>query len=1258
MDIQTLLINLQKHIVHAKKDAQENPWEVDDLLASIVVYIFPFYDDLCKDKKHKYYVKFETLLSAINPFIYGHKERLSQFNRDALYKAIREEWCNTLDNPFSLIQPISILFESIDSDYLVHLKPNTFSGLLVLPYDGASGEYGTMAYCPPDPNAPVKEPRQRKEKRMTTLCEKETYTQAIEEIKKCFEELGQTRKRNPSCYRHDIFENWNLMNLDTYPQYAWQWNFTNDEYQKIKELLKNQHDILLQIVRKSEGITVDDKICCKLLQLYVSEWYKREYNGNDKTGNALHAIKINDQEAPKLICTQLGVTDEYVYWSDIDESGGPLGQREWLGTIYVDGGLPLNYLKDSSNLRKAIENVIAQKDDKLEEKVQLFGESYGSRGPIYQSYGARLLPPYDEDASIYDFIQEWIVNGSLDIPEYEQLKNKLVNGGENRRKELLSEKFEVRYTVYKTAKCFQLIPQLYLKKNADTANYAISKDRLDEWKVQPQNNRFVVQIKNENGGEVWKKQFDKCLAGYYITFPKKDRFDLKIDKHLCLSKWAVRIDGQRITDKALSNDLQENGYVKMYSKDGFSWYSQWSSDYKHFAVLYDKSRVNEEFETFDDIFGWVQIKDSLKLTIDNKEIIFYNKAGDLYVEPECKPLNRYFNGRDVEGEQMSLIYCDEKTAFRVFYSKDGTDINKKDISKEVSYRFRYGSSGDFLQLGSIDHCGYLEINVTYEKINKEKTIRCFAISKDAQIYPYNDGKSVRIDFRNFGGLTVYFKNGESLEKLTSDYKKYWVFSDNDYHHPEAAYQITDGNVKFELSCYKPINATIVKKKSNGSIFDVGSNNAHLRMPLLVLDKIVVQQLKAKQSEKDNDTTEQDRIIEIDKIRFRSYAFNALIDHNYRDNNLLPDTYLDFQTFTHTGDNLDDIDLSGLSFVFVPTNHPLNYQTLSLNKDLSRFGIDSQEEGIVVQCIDEYEIPKILLKPIYIPKNGNDLNLNLNEEQRRNKRNERINKYHDKYEQSKPDYNDALAYFEVAVRTGMYFGIFDALLGMIRHLVCPGYSTKMKRSDKVAKHLAQFYKCYRDKCDKQFDSPNYGALWRLADEFMFDWCLIPREIWLELFGERNEKPVELLRNKSCRCKGYFDFVKDNYWTFNKIKTKNIDKEKELIKWLKKTAKKLNITTINGDENSEELILKIKTKIENKANFDKQCQEYKDELSTKCSENESFNIILRTISGKYGKDNNSKDQASFWKLDLSKKIQVLKAIADMDGETISRYIQVEQ
>ena len=1096
MDIQTIWMNLQKHIVHTKKDAQENLWVIDELLATIVVYIYPFMDIVVKDKNVEISNKFSSLIEVLQPFVKKHKKRLSQFNQDALYQAILEEWVREIEYPFSLICPISPLFESIDSDNRVHLKTITFNGLLNRPFDGVLGEYGTMEYCPPVPNVTVKEPRQRKEKRMTMPCDDETYTEAIKEIKECFEALGRTRKNNPSCYRYDIFSKRELADWKS-PQYAWQWNFTVEEYgKKIKELLKHHSKVLQQIIKKREKVNNEEKVCCKLLQLYVSEWYKREFNGNDSQGNAYSSIGLdNIPNISEKICKQLlgGDYKQLVFHDNADNTG----DGRYTDTIYVDGGLPLNYLlkKENTAFRKTIEDIIESNYEGAEFGADNLGNLCNNQ-VINQSYKAKNQPSLDEEASIYDFIQAFVINGNLLIDGFEEF-TKLIQEANNNQ---LQKKIDVRYKVFKTPNCFQLIPQLFFRKEPNDVHYALSQERLNAWGVHPQDNRFVMEVKAQEH-TIWKKHFTKCLRGDYITFPKSDRSDLRIEDYLCLEKWNVLVDGLSINKKAIYNALQEKGYVQMYSTDGFSWYSRHNSNCKYTAVLFDRTKDNslrEDDKTNimvegkpSELFGWKQIDEVLSFTINGKEIKLYNKVGELFVEPNVKPLSDYYR----ENNKLYLIFSKEKPSFNVVYSKENNGDIISQILKEKEYKceVKYDNDESFSNIDTISGCGYVKIKITRKENDKNITINCFAVPKEAKIQNHSDRNSKRTDFYDFDDLAIRYKD----ETLSADdngvRRKYWgKFAEEDYHHPEAIYQVTDGVVNLELSVPKPLDATVVKK-SNGSIVDVGrkDESQRLRLPILVLDKISVYQLP-------NNTPK-----EIDKFRFRSNAFNALIEHNYRKKYSLPDIYLDFQTFTHTRDNLGDIDLSGLDFIFVPTSDPLNYQTLSLNKDLPRFGIDSQEEGIVVQCIDKYEIPKILLKPIYIPENGNDLNLN--EEQRRNKRNERINKYHDKYKQSKPDYNDALAYFEVAVRTGMYFGVFDALLGMIRHLVYPGLSNDMKLSDNAARHLTQFYKQYVE----QGKVVDYAALWRMADEFIFDWCLIPQSEWNKVFDEL--LPVkELLR----------------------------------------------------------------------------------------------------------------------------------------------------
>ena len=986
----------------------------------------------------------------------------------------------------------------------------------------------------------------------------------VSEITALLKRLGETRKNNKDCYCHELFEKWVLADLDSYPHYTWQWNLTLQEYTDIKDLLTIFSSELKEVVQHNI-------ISCKLLQMYVSEWYKREYNGFSGLGNAFESIELTN--ISKEICLQLGVDETIVYH---DTSG----DCRWLDTLYVDGGLPLFYLKSNQNssFRKTIEDIVEAFTEGAEYLSDDLGDLCNNQ-VVNQSYKARIRPPYDNEASIYDFIQAFVIKGDLLIEGFEEF-TKMIQETNDRQ---LQKKIEVRYKVYKTPSCFQLIPQLLFRKEPNNIRYAISQERLGAWNVHPLNNRFVIEIKTRQH-TIWKKQFTKCLRGDYITFPKTDRSDLSIDNRLCLERWGIFINGSSITNKAISNGLLDKGYVQMYSSDGFSWFSQFNNDYGFSAVLFDKTRDNslnyEEEKTasigdnnLSDLLGWKQIHERLSFSIDNKKVILYNKAGELVVEQKSKPLSNLFQGKCTERKELFLIYAEEKPSFDVVYTKEsnGDIISQPLDKKDYKLEIRYGKDGLFSPLETISRCGFMEIRITRHSNNQSKIIRCFAIPKNAEIKNY-DGR--RTDFRNFNGLTISYNGGKALVNDNGVKRMHWgVFTEEDYRHPEATYQVTDGMVSFELSTEKPLDATVVEKESNGRVVDVGRKNRKLKMPILVMDRINVHQLPANTP------------VEIDKTRFYSLAYKDFIKHEYRDSYSVPNSYLELQTFTHTfslGQDIGNCDLTDLHFVFIPTNDPRNGKTIELlNKDILAFNNDYHEEGIIVQSISNYEIPRILLKPIYVPAQGN--HEELKEWEKKNARKKRINRCHNLYNYKSSNYSEALAYFDAAVNTGMYFGVFDALLGLICEF--NDIENKLEESPRAANHLAQFYRYIVENSENSIRA-DYESLWRMADEFLFDWGLIPSDQWRDLFDDMT--PVhELLQHRP--------------WPFK------------------------NMVCLKKNANIQDDIL---------------------------------NTILRTITGSFGRGRNSEENASFWKLKPDARVKVLNALHDINDNTISKYIQIEE
>ena len=908
---------------------------------------------------------------------------------------------------------------------------------------------------------------------------------ATTELLKIYHNLGITRRQDPNCYCHNFFASRDLDDTDT-PQYTWQWNLNLAEYNDIQTTLCKNAVVLSDVISHN-------KICCKLLQIYVSEWYKRDYNGNDNQGNAFDSINADNLQ--EKVCRLLDIDEDVVYRDSSNRC-------RWIDTIYVDGGLPLNYLLKNNNtaFRRTIGNIIESYAEDTDYSFAELGDICNNQ-VVNMSYRAKTLYP-NEDASIFDFIQEVIINENVKIEGFEEF-NTLVR--ELNRK-ALKQKFELRYRVYKTAKNFQLIPQLYLKKEANDIQYAISQKRLTEWGVHPENDRFLLSIEAQRE-IIFRKQFDKCLRGDYITFPKKDRFDLRIDHELCFKKWNVWIDEKMIDEKtAITNNLWKKGYVQMYSDDEFSWYSRPDKQYKYAAVMFDKTRDNnlnssDDTSIFIDgkpsnYIGWKPFKETISFQIDGKEIKLFNKAGDIFVEYNNKPqLLKYYTD-----DEYKLVICDERPSFNIVFTKNESgEVDRVVKEDDCLWKYRYGEDDDWKNMDDsciINRLGYVEIELKLKSNSKAKTVKCFSIPKDLDIRNVSEGNSRRTDFVNFKSLEVFY-DGKKLVNDNGTIRKFWGnISEYDYHHPIAFYQITDGLVRLNVTCNKPIDATIVEKK-NGSVVDVGRRDQKLRLPIITLDRVTIRQLP------------NDRIIEFDKNRYRLQTFNALTNHQYTDSYQLRNTYINFQTFTHSftlGQNIGNIDLSGLHFVFVPTNNPKQYVDVSLDpNDRNRLGIDTNDEGIIIQCTSKYEIPLFLLKPIYVPPITG--NRNLTEQQRRIERIHRINRYNQNLSKDTSTFNEALSYFEVATVTGMYFGVFDALLGLVCNYADKNQTT-LGMSESAANNLALFYKKYIE----QGGNVNYPALWRMADEFLFDWNLIPQYLWLKLFEDLS--PVTaLLKHRS-------------------------------------------------------------------------------------------------------------------------------------------------
>lgn len=1162
----SIAISLQKYIVHLRKDALENYWHIDDLLTTIVVYLYPSYAVCNKEKK------LMQLAGALRPFILINQDRLSGFTVEALSKAICEEWCPTLSNKFGLLKDISPLFEYMDDNMFVHLKQKTFNGLLQTEFNDETRSYGHNQYTPPieldhsisqtdkkdieevvDSNS-NSTPKNKKNQK----SDPERVKEAIREFLELYKSLRQVRKNNPNCYCHNTFNLSELLDIET-PQYTWQWNFSQAEYEEIKKTLAKYADVIPQVI-------VENKICCKLVQLYVSEWYKREYNGNGNDDNQNAFVSIGTEYKAQEVCNELGVTEDNVYRANNDSNG----LREWLLTIYVDGGLPLNYLmspQKGSDFTRSIGRIIRSVDnndtDPCADLLELCNNSV-----VNQSYQA----VHEDDASIHDFIQETIIDGNLEVADF----NDFVDCLRDLRAENSRNKIEIRLQVYKTPPRnqapegeFYLNPQIWFKEQTslNECSYAISEKRLNQWGVYPDNGLFWLQIKTEDGKHIWKEKYSKCHRGDYIasswySWPKRT-FVTNFEIKQIFSQWNLFVDNTEVS-RAITNPLHEQGFIQLFSQDGFSWSSFAKNSDSYSAILFDRRRdcsLSEDENNFilgSDVWGWNTFEDKIEFTISGKSYKRYFGNGELRVAfNTLHPLTDYFDGRDDNSERLSLIVSGAIPIFTVSVIPNNCDGRERIINQaDYTINYRKGSQGDFSDVDqhSFDDTGFYQLKITYPRQHKNRVINCFALPQEAVVRNIIENK--RTLFIGFDGLCVSHNNQDLIIDNNGRFTKSWS-EEIDYYHPESFYTISQGDKSFTIRYYQPIDASVVKNNSTGTIHGVGVSRNPIRIPILFLSKFTFVKLPDSQD------------ITVNNIDLAKQSLNALMTHHYNDSTNIE--YIRFQTFTHSiinerGTryylNIGQGDDQKLSFVFVPTQEPRNYQPINLQYDDEGYFFDIaniQSQGIIVQKIEKYDIPKNLIKPFFVSvKNDNIQN------SRRERRFYRIGNY-----ARTEDYNDAVDYFIVAANTGMYYACFDALLGLLckydRH------NTKLEFDVNAPSRLSSFYKQY---CDS-VENVNYDALWRMADEFLFDWTLIPQSVWTNVFSGDIPKVDALFSHRR-------NLTKDRYW---------------------------NMPSVNNLSRNQ-------------------------------------NIYFRTITGRYGRNSNSKDNANYWKLGIDARSSLLKDIQCKD------------
>lgn len=360
-------------------------------------------------------------------------------------------------------------------------------------------------------------------------------------------------------------------------KYEWEYKITQDEYKEITEALrinKSVGELDRCINREINRETNDeDCFCLKLLQIYLAEFYKREYDGrnvNDIIGYECLKDHYRDIFNANVINLYFHQNNRY------------------LDSMFVNGGLPLNDAPNKEYINKLGE-ILRNTDDSDDEINDISGEISDAFGNI------ALAESYKKREGVYEFIERLKI--SVTDPEQypfagEDKDNepfiKFIGRLRRAFKQSLKYKMKLEFRMWQYQDDFVLTPIIRFRPEYSNKgrHEVISRERLYSWGIKNPSNIFDIIVRDNKNSEIGRMTYCLCAKGDYREFYGRSEYKLKpIRKenltwdYLC-SVPSIYYKGRNSSKEKLisleKNDLQklvksDEQSLEFYSNDGCVW---------------------------------------------------------------------------------------------------------------------------------------------------------------------------------------------------------------------------------------------------------------------------------------------------------------------------------------------------------------------------------------------------------------------------------------------------------------------------------------------------------------------------------------------------------------------------------------------------------------------------------------------------------------------------------------------------------------
>lgn len=857
-------------------------------------------------------------------------------------------------------------------------------------------------------------------------------------------------------------------------KYIWQWGINTQEYETICKFVEvckcfdREHKSKLTSGSHYKSIFI--------IVAYIAERYKREWNGNDGEENALMQIGLDDK-ARDIAREYFGDRSD----THIFRHHNGTGNHEYLESLRMEGGLPINYIVDD----------ITSNNNRLVDFCEKLYEDSTEALNILNSRinNSCLRYSYERQHSIYHYVCALLEDNAIasiygsDAEHVEQIKKfaeLLMNGRERAQRK--SHKFAMEYSVWRWQGSGEFVLHQNVVFKADSSfnetQDLISRARLEQWGINPS---YIFWLKIGNRlveFHPWKSDFYRPAVG--TTRIPLDDIDLSNHSLPKISFGYIgqTADGKRDLEhvRNISRTLvpHKDPYIKFSSDDGYKWTQNGNGAFSAVLITSPVEVIggSDPLE-FDGGMRWIEYTG--QIMIDGQYV--YSSNNMLVPKSEAK------HSIATQSWIRNIQLLGEGTAEPI-HILDPSKIISENFEK-VDYSGSVSRIVGTVEYKDKDTSRFIRFDCSNPPLGLT-TLRMDGIRMKAYLYP-EDIRAIRdighnfVSLKGIGAEQVEIQENNDFYTVnpTGDWKAFDRYnSDNKQSDSIPIIIHNEDGTDIAMEIIRPLN----RKDRILSSMVLDSNQQ--------IPKRLASQFRVREFNEDGVTYHKDR--------------TCVQRYSNRQIQLFKQQQVKYYTIANGKDVTIEDNLHFAFWAIDGTIHNLSIESDFLDfrrRDITHYylnGIPENTPGYIIQTL-KYGKPKLTFyKPLWVGENCTP----------------------SKFRSSITHLNR----FLTCIEHGLYFGGVDA----------EDFFVAMDFNGLPLEELLRQYLKY---CENEKVDVNYKALWEIAGDFKKDWMMVPRPYWKDIcrkdhLDKNTILSLLLLRPQDERCTYNEKLLyAANFWDYN-------------------------------------------------------------------------------------------------------------------------------